>query len=286
MNLVKTTDGKSNEAYVLKGGIQEIKKLFNSLKSPDPNKWSVYFKAVKAGWIKPFTNPYFVKNPSVVEIPLLPSYNPMHLQLLRTMHKTEPLPFAIDWDQLERTPELLDYQENSQDYFFNPTCEPSIDDFYEIARFEVPPQKVGFVTNIKTSLSWWDYTNYRGFARGDANTNRNFNAFLDSGPLAEWHLRIESFKGINIEDNRILTALPGQAFNKKPSWRTMRFPWDNDNRVFWIIPANTILSLWCTKWEITPGQLQDWRQIAGLLAGATQPEGSKQTFENVTRAFR
>jgi hypothetical protein len=283
MKLVKITDGYTNQ-YALNGGKADIRKMFDSLVKPDPDRWSVYFKAVKVGWLKPFTNPYFVKNPSVISIPMLPSYNPMHPKLLRTMEKIDPSAFQVDWDQLERTPEILDYQEDFKEYWFTPGCEPSPDEYIELAQFIVTDNRVGIVRDIQTGLTWWETTNAKSFFRGDPNTNRNSNLFTDSGPLAEWHLRIEPFRN-DTKNNRIESELPGQAFTKLPTWRMMRFLWGVNHAVYWIIPANSILSLWCRKYEITVGQPQDWRQMAGLLAGATQPERSLQTFRNVTRAW-
>jgi len=284
------TSGSSSASFKEVASIEDINSLFNSISETEGNAYDLFNFAVKNGFLEPVKDPFALpSDPFVVNTLLFNAPDPRAVELLNLMAAKPGLQFFVDWDQLERTPELLTYQDSEHTEWFNVSGDPS-NDAYELAKFSTGKNRVGIIRSIQTALNYID--NNLRTPRGDPFWHlRSFGAGV-GGCNCKWFLRIERLdpNGVDLQNFRSVGTssgvdenLPGQAFEVLPEWLTMRFLWGADHKVFLPCPQNSLVSLWVNF----PYHAQPWslRDTAGLIKGFTQPEGSPRTYENLTKSW-
>jgi len=282
------TSGANSEHWAAVGSPGDIAALFASVrrkKTRDP--WHVYEFAVANGMRVPAQNPADFNRPAFSKsIRFMNMPSPATLQMARYLRTWPRRQFGIDWQNLERTPEAIKFQESWNVH----TGEPS-GRAIELARFAVPKNEVGIITTIKTSLSFTD--NAITMPPGDpAWFKRDYGA--SGGQInCTWFLKYENqgdsgsspYNFRNVPANSCTQVqIPGTEHPDFPSWNVMLYPWCCDNRVFIYVPANHMVSLWA-YFAVHVADAWQMRDAGGLLKGFTQVQESDQTYKNVTRGL-
>lgn len=250
---------------------------FVDVRNVEPNE--LIAMATKDGLLKPMRN---LLEPAVnpflmhFEGPTVP--NPIGVKILEQMPHTKRAPFQIDWEQLERTPELIKYQETG--HTWTPPAGPDGYAYlaYEIGRFITPRNAVGIVRTLGTALTLEDPA--ERWPKNDPMWLQRFDVDI------KWYLRIENIDPANPPDPLAFRGpynLPGQPYPPLPQWVEMRFPYDQHNPVFLVVPEKTLLSLWCEFQNNSCDAIL--RNLSGVMRGFTQPQGSARTYENLTLAW-
>lgn len=267
-------------------------------RSSKPSQDHDVFKiAIASGLLPPMPNPYH------------PEDDPIRIQMsgidfpdvrairMSTRSRLERRKFSIDWDQLEHTPELCKPQISFHSWHFLAGYFPMTVQNHELAKFIVHRDEVGIVYNIQTGLNmFWNVgedpvaPDWR-WPRGDPFYYTRPELYSTPGtfPIPEimWHLRIERVdpEGVDPQNWRTFPPdqLPGTPYKVLPQWDEMMFMYGEDHSVHFVLPQNTVLSLWIQR--TSEGNETPIRDVSGLLQGFTQTQGSDRTFENVTSAY-
>jgi hypothetical protein len=301
MKIERTTNGGAGYSYQ---GILSAQELSNLCHSVLYKRWEAnefMSRAILDGMVDDIKPPYeWPANPFVVTVPAMHETDPRAMECIENLHQTPRVFYAKDFDQLERTPEIIDSQINFKTWqTFGPGANtPDFDlKAFEIARFVVPKNRVGIVRNIQTGIGFQalepNSNDLLRWPRGDALYHQRPLAASDYGLFrCHWMLRTETLNSENgnPKSYRVVDpyngcgnlGIPGLPFNKLPWWQEMLFMWGSDHPQFWIIPENTILSLWLGN---PNGYESNVIHASGLLQGYTQPQGSTITFENLTKAW-
>jgi len=212
--------------------------------------------------------------------------DPRVKQYLDSMAITPRAKFEIDWDNLAKTPELIQYQENGYSWSAPAGPPPGFQrQAYELAKFVVPSSQIGIVRSIETGLTLVDSTggDERRWPRGDALWHTRFGVFV------RWHLRIEQYdhtKPFNPNNYRgpiTWSDIPGTPYVPLPKWEEMRFMYGESHPVFFVIPENCYLSLWIEFRNSS--YIPEVRNVSGRFQGMTQVQGSDRAFRNLTTGW-
>lgn len=139
---------------------------------------------------------------------------------------------------------------------------------YEVARFYVPWGRIGIVRQCWQWLQIADATIPPLAGPYDA----IYHARGAGGPASiVWKLRLSSGELLGPKLT-LTTGLieTGYGFPELPRFSQIRFPWGSNAPVFWMVPEDTTLSLFC---DIVSGK-DEVQSIGGRLAGYTQPISS------------
>lgn len=218
-----------------------------------------------------------------------PAASPSMLAIA-TVLTEEPRPqIAIDWDQLEATPEAVRFQLSSKTWdCFTETVA------FEIGRFITRENETGLIKSIQTEIAF-EPNDFR-WPRGDS---RYYQRELDATPGSEvglcrikWALKIESLGSTDPDPTAFrveslvsgatwISELPGMVHPELAPWEGMRFLWGHDHYVRLRCPANSLVSLWVYAYnQATTSGL--W-VASGMLKGQTQIQESERTYCNMTR---
>ena len=278
LGLTDNRDLSSN--YVAELGYSALNKIADSVETPYFSSDDILRIAVAEGVLPEMGNPYAPRvNPFELRSQCLKMPNPLGIAIGQQMPFLKRLEYGIDWDQLNKTPEVLNYIHNSNTW---ENTESPDTGFYELARFPVPKNFVGIIRTIQTGLSLDDDT--LRWPRGDNLWHRRYDIHCI------WHLRIEQYNPLGVDPNTYrgnvatrLTSMPGIEFAPLSSWDTMQFLWGNDHKVFIPVPENSLVSLWI---EFTSSNsMANLKWWSGLFKGTFQPQGSNRTYENMTKAW-
>lgn len=289
---------KSNSIFRAVLGVDELTSLAESVK-PEPYSMEfAYDYAVACGMLPPMADPYAPEDdPFTLEMSAFDVADPRAVAMAMQMSCADPVKFEIDWNQLERTPELMKFQDSAHTWHFPVAC-PGLQN-HELAKFIVQKNEVGVVCNIQTGLNMLDNVfeqaaplNWR-WPMGDPFYYTRQVLYSTAGPgypapVVLWHLRIERLDPNGVDPANWRTYppnfLPGSPFERLPEWDEMRFIYGTDHFVHLVVPENSLLSLWIQRLspleEDTPV-----RDVSGILQGFTQPQGSPRTYENLTRSY-
>lgn len=218
--------------------------------------------------------------PRISILPMIPPWLAYQAKLMRTYNVPAP---KIDWDQLERTAEAIQPQ-----ITFRVSGCSGDNRAYEIGRFITPPGQVGLIKSIQTAITF--EPNDVEWQRGDPQWMSRILAVNTGEVSVSWALMIESLspansnpagfrqRAIGIPAQWVM-ELPGALHNDfSMPWSDMLFLWGHDHAVHWRCPANSIVSLWCMKFETTAAD--GVRDIGGMMKGFTQIAASQRTYEN------
>lgn len=147
------------------------------------------------------------------------------------------------------------------------TTAPNAGAWWELARFEVPPRKVGVIRNIDQ---------YAANPQGQASSVIGFwgspfqTPTLTSANL-RWHLRLSTLspRGYGVWQegtNRI--NIPGVPIWDMAPWESMRFPWGDPSQVSIPVPGGHAIRFIVEVVSTT--NPEDLGQVAGRLSGFTQ----------------
>ena len=260
---------------------QQFDKLTGGPATKDESAADFLSSLFRDGLFTPITDPYRGIDPDRIiwegrELP-----NPRIYRTLENMRPTPRREFEVDFDAMYKTPEVLVYQENAHTvmnsgpggFLYLP---------YEIARFITPEERIGVVRTMETDLTWEDPL--IRWPRGDAVFQTRY------GILAHWYLRLESYDP-NDPPNPYAyrnpamppELLPGTPYGPLPQWDEMRFLWGGYNPVYFIIPPNSILSLWMGFY--TKSYNLPLRSISGRFTGFTQAAANCRAYQNVTMSW-
>lgn len=203
-------------------------------------------------------------------------------------HDDRP-PIDIDWEQLNKTPEVLKFQLTQKQW----QCRVP-QQAYEIGRFITKNSHVGVIKSIETEIIFSD--NDIRWPRGDSSWfERQFSVAPEIGEVfVSWALKIESIQGVQADPNdfRLLPIVnPAEWFHEIPGtvhpditpWNRMLFLWGADHPVHFLCPPDSLVSLWCYR-EPDAGGDNLWA-MGGMMKGFTQIMDSDRTYENLTRAY-
>lgn len=289
---------KSNNVFNAVLDIDALTELAESVKPAPYSMEYAYEYAVKSGILPPMPNPFAPqKDPFVFEVQTFSVGDPRGVNMAKQMKSSPRKQFSVDWDQLERTPELMRFQDSAHTWHFSSAC-PGLQN-HELAKFIVQKNEVGFVCNIQTGLNMmddvfnqaaplgWDWPN------GDPFYYTRQVLYSTAGPgypapVCMWHLRIERLDPLGMDPKTWRTFppdfLPGSPFEMLPQWDEMRFIYGQDHFVHFVVPENSLLSLWFQRLG-DPLVDTPVRDISGILQGFTQAQGSPRTYENLTRSY-
>lgn len=218
---------------------------------------------------------------------LLPAISPGLIgatALLRTVDRPE---IAIDWEQLNATPERLKFQITQKAW----VCDVH-QHAWEIGRFITQKNEVGIIKSIQTEVSFND--NDLRWPLGDSGWfNRALSA--DNGQAQiSWCLKIETlpmgilengFRNVGIiTPAEWFREIPGVVHPEIEPWYRMLFLWGYDHDVHFICPPNSLVSLWVYQFPIGL-VISGIRQLGGMMKGYTQIMESARTYENLTREY-
>lgn len=294
MAIERTTNGAAAYSYKQVMTAKEFAELCDSVvyKRWEANEFLE--QCIADGMLEDIAHPFdWVADPFVVTVPTIHEADPAAMSCLEGLEQSPRVFYARDFDQLERTPEIINSQINFHSWTYSDTSFNN--KAFEISRFIVPKNRVGIVRSIQTGLGFQDTTpasqNVPRWPRGDAFWHRRSLGDNYGDFDCDWMLRTETMNSENNDpktyrvvdyDGCSALKVPGLPFSKLPFWQEMAFLWGSDHGVFWIIPENTILSLWVGNPNNTGGYV---RYVQGMLKGYTQPQGSPITFENLTKAW-
>jgi hypothetical protein len=203
----------------------------------------------------------------------------------------EPRPqIAIDWAQLEATPEAVRFQlsHNTWDCFSTGIVHGGA---FELARFITRKNETGIIKSIQTSLNF-ESNDYR-WPRGDESW---FKRELDPGLVGDvhvkWAIKIENIGDVAPDPNNFrfinttslanwISELPGMVHPEISPWEEMLFLWGRDHYIRLRCPANSLTSLWVFAY--TNANPTDTWTAGGMLKGQCQVEESERTYCNMTR---
>lgn len=213
-----------------------------------------------------------------------------------TILQEEPRPqIAIDWDQLNATPEAVRFQLN---YHTFDCFDEGI--AVELARFITNENELGLIKSIQTGMTFGapgsGDNDYR-WPRGEpAYFMRELDTTVGSEVgdcRIEWVLMIEGIGAVKPDPkdyrlNTLITTpsewisyLPGMVHPEIGPWNRMLFLWGADHYVRLRCPANSLVSLWCYCYPQTP--LTGLWMASGMLKGQNQVMESERTYCNITR---
>lgn len=219
-----------------------------------------------------------------------PAASPAMLAIA-TILQEEPRPrIAIDWEQLDATPEAVKYQQS----FHTFDCfDAGI--AIELARFITNENELGLIKSIQTEITFAG-NDYR-WPRGES---VYFARELDTTPGSEvgdcrieWCIKVESIAGIAPDPTEFrfnsliatpaewISYLPGMVHPEIGPWDRMLYLWGCDHYVRLRCPSNSLVSLWvyCYPQATATGL---W-VAGGMLKGQTQVQESERTYCNITR---
>lgn len=218
-----------------------------------------------------------------------PAASPSMLAIA-TVLTEEPRPqIAIDWEQLEATPEAVRFQ---MSHYALECFDAGI--AMELARFITNRNETGLIKSIQTEITF-ESPDYR-WPRGES---VYFKRELDTTPGSEvgdcriqWCIKMESLGSTDPDPtafriNTLLTPanwiseLPGMVHPEIAPWEEMLFLWGRDHYIRLRCPANSLVSLWvyCFPQATQTGL---WT-ASGMLKGQTQVQESERTYCNMTR---
>jgi hypothetical protein len=279
MRFAKTENAAVDDTLVKIWGPQDLLEITSDI--PMKNESSDHFlkTLIDAGALSKPRNPFAQVDPyeMVIEGQEIP--DPRVPQCLLGMKPTPRREYEVDLDQLCKTPEVIRYVENcNTEVVGNFQYLP-----YELARFVVPENQIGIVKTIETDMTWEDPTTT--WPRGDCIYHERFDVNV------KWYLKVESFDVGNPVDPYSYRGplippevqIPGTPFGPLPVWREMRFMWGHYNPVFFVLPPNTLLSLWI---EFQVGSCNiPLRSVSGRFTGMLQAQDNMKAFRNVTTGW-
>jgi hypothetical protein len=205
--------------------------------------------------------------------------------------KQAPRPrIAIDWEQLEATPEAVRFQlsHKTWDCFTTGAVGGAA---FELARFITHKGETGLIKSIQTEINF-ESNDYR-WPRGDSSW---FKRELDPGLVGDvrvqWAIKIEGNGNSepNPFDFRVVTTttpanwiseIPGMIHPEMAPWNEMLFLWGRDHYIRLRCPANCLTSLWVFAYP-NANPTDVWT-AGGMLKGQCQIEESGETYSNMTR---
>jgi hypothetical protein len=289
MKLQRFTNGV-NTAWGLAGGLEEMAAL---LSIPDPNDNLNLMQIIMEGDLVPFVDPFFLlKATGEMSInqfafQIVPALSPAETAVVLFLEREERPVIAIDWQQLNATPEVAKFQITHKWW----PC-AGFNRAYELGRFFTRKNEIGLITSMQTELTF--VPNDQRWPRGDSAWFRR-NLDVNVGEVnVSWCLKIE---GLPHEDPdpagfRVVTVgvpanwineIPGQVHPEIAPWNENIFLAGIDHFVHFRCPQNTWVSLWVFRHEdLTDDGL--WA-FAGIMKGYTQIMDSARAYENMTRIY-
>lgn len=288
----------SNSVFQAVVDVNQLHRLADSVRPQDYSLQGIYRTAIECDMLPPMHNPYHPEDdPFTIELSAFDVADPRALAMAARMETAPRVQFEVDWDQLERTPELMRFQDSFHTWHFSSAC-PGLQN-HELGKFIVQKNEVGIVCNIQTGLNMLDVVFDQAaplgwnWPHGDPFYYTRQVLYSTAGPgypapVCMWHLRIERLDPLGMDPKTWRTYppdfLPGSPFEKLPQWDEMRFMYGKDHFVHLVVPENSLLSLWFQRLG-DPAIDTPVRDVSGILQGFTQAQGSPRTYENLTRSY-
>jgi len=279
MKVEKTENSAVDDALVNVWTPHDLDLLCSKTPMKDESADHFLRAAYRDGMLIPYADPFAQVDPFEMTLEGREVPDPRAFQTLERMHITKRNEYQIDLDMISDTPEAIEYVENAHtglvaNFNYLP---------YELARFVVPENRVGIVRTLETDLSW-DDPNIQ-WPRGDALFHERQDVDV------RWYLKVESFDTKNPVDPYTYRGplvppeveIPGTPFGPLPSWREMRFLWGSYCPVFFILPPNTLLSLWIVFHDGSCNA--PLRSASGRFTGMLQAQSSMRAYRNVTTGW-